>query len=46
MIKPIDPIVRLYYNTYKPPEQKKLVDVVKEVQKDLRSTGQRIDIKV
>lgn len=46
MIKPIDPIVRLYYNTYKPSDQKRLVDERKEVQKDLKSTGQRIDIKV
>lgn len=46
MITPVAPITRLYYNTYKPSDQKRLVDEQKEVQKDLKSTGQRIDIKV
>lgn len=46
MIKPIDPIVRLYYNTYKPSDLKRLVEERKDFQKDLKSTGHRIDIKV
>jgi len=46
MIKPIDPIVRLYYNTYKPSDLKRLVEERKEVQKDLKSTCNKIDIKV
>lgn len=46
MIKSIDPIVRLNYQSYKPPAQQQIVKEVKELKKDLKSTGQLINIKV
>lgn len=46
MITPVAPISRTVYNTYSIPDQQRIVKEVKEHQKEVKSTGHRIDIKV
>lgn len=46
MIKPVDAIPRMYYNTYKPSDIRRKEKELKEIQEYQKSTGHQIDIRV
>ncbi|WNV47141.1 hypothetical protein ENKO_560 [Klebsiella phage fENko-Kae01] len=46
MITPIAPIHKTVYNTYSTPKQQHIIEELKEQKKEVKSTGNRIDIKV